>query len=107
MNRRRHEYVKAIAGTRWRDLRRQVLERDGYTCRICLQGGRPWNELEVHHITYERLGRERPEDLAAICSACHGRVHDIGDLKDQLALGQEVADSDEVARWFRVLGGEE
>lgn len=30
--------------------------------------------LEVHHKTYERLGAERDEDLAAICWTCHDGV---------------------------------
>ncbi len=27
--------------------------------------------LEVHHLTYERLGAERDEDLQALCWSCH------------------------------------
>jgi hypothetical protein len=29
----------------------------------------------VHHLTYARLGRERPGDLLAVCEACHGALH--------------------------------
>lgn len=32
--------------------------------------------LEVHHKTYERLGHERDEDLAALCWGCHDAVTD-------------------------------
>jgi hypothetical protein len=31
--------------------------------------------LEVHHRTYERLGRERPEDLLVLCEKCHAVEH--------------------------------
>ena len=31
--------------------------------------------LEVHHRNYERLGRERPEDLVVLCRRCHKLEH--------------------------------
>lgn len=31
--------------------------------------------LEVHHLTYERLGREHPDDLIVLCRACHAAQH--------------------------------
>lgn len=31
--------------------------------------------LEVHHLTYERLGCERYGDLIVLCSDCHRREH--------------------------------
>ena len=31
--------------------------------------------LDVHHLTYERLGREKDEDLRVLCRACHGDEH--------------------------------
>lgn len=107
MTSRRKKYGRALASVRWRALRRKVLERDRYTCRLCFESGRPGNELEVHHLTYNNLGCERLEDLATLCSACHGRTHDVADLGTQLALRNEVKESDEVARWFQVLGGED
>ena len=96
-----------LSSIRWRALRRQVLERDNHACRLCLEGGRPGNELEVHHLTYDHLGQERPEDLATLCSACHGRTHDFEDLGTRLALANKVEESDAAARWFRVLEGKE
>ena len=95
-----------LSSVRWRELRTKVLERDNYVCRLCLESGRPGNELEVHHLDYERLDHERPEDLVTLCSACHGRAHDVG-LGTRLALKNEVEESNDVARWFRVLEGKE
>ena len=34
--------------------------------------GRVW--LEVHHLTYERVGNERDDDLVALCCYCHEEV---------------------------------
>jgi hypothetical protein len=39
----------------------------------CVRCGRRASQL--HHQTYERLGDERPEDLAWLCQICHRVVH--------------------------------
>lgn len=31
--------------------------------------------LDVHHRTYERLGKERLSDVAAVCRFCHDLIH--------------------------------
>jgi len=31
--------------------------------------------LNVHHLTYERIGHELPEDVVAICRYCHAKRH--------------------------------
>ena len=31
--------------------------------------------LEVHHLTYERVGHEHPDDLIVLCPACHAAAH--------------------------------
>lgn len=49
----------------------------GYYCRYRStedNSGRVW--LEVHHLTYERVGRERDDDLVALCCYCHDEVTD-------------------------------
>jgi hypothetical protein len=35
----------------------------------------PLAALQVHHLTYKRLGRERMEDLQVLCCSCHHVVH--------------------------------
>jgi len=59
-------------------LRRAVLNRDGHECQlsklfgITELSGKPCSEdLEVHHISYERFGHESKEDLIAVCARCH------------------------------------
>ena len=47
-------------------------DADGH-CRLCHADG----GLEVHHSTYKRLGRERDNDLIALCSDCHRDVTSI------------------------------
>jgi 5-methylcytosine-specific restriction endonuclease McrA len=33
------------------------------------------SELQVHHLTYERLGSERLEDVSIVCKDCHDQFH--------------------------------
>lgn len=30
----------------------------------------------IHHLTYKRLGAEKPYDLAAVCRSCHEAIHE-------------------------------
>ncbi len=41
-----------------------------YTCARCGRIKSAAN-LQVHHLTYERLGNELPSDLQVLCHACH------------------------------------
>lgn len=50
----------------------QVLERDGYRCRLC---GLAWG-LQVHHVVYRsRGGGHHSGNLVSLCHICHGDVH--------------------------------
>ena len=56
----------------WQIIRLKAMKRDDYECVTCgaISG------LEVHHITYSRLGNEKLSDLATLCRDCHQAVHD-------------------------------
>jgi len=65
------------------ELREAVWARSGGRCERLLNTGlrcgrrmdRANWEGHVHHFTYRGHGRERLEDLAVWCLACHGVVH--------------------------------
>lgn len=57
-------YIKSSAWYAKRDLK---LRKSGYKCWWC---GTSYN-LEVHHLTYERLGNERLSDLMVLCHDHH------------------------------------
>lgn len=61
-------YKEYLASTQWKKKRKQVLERAKYRCEKCKI---PKDRLEVHHLTYDRLGREDLHDLLAVCQDCH------------------------------------
>jgi len=48
---------------------------------VCLVCGRRWSVRSghLHHLTYQRLGAEEPEDLMPMCSRDHGRLHAVLD----------------------------
>lgn len=64
-----HQYIGSQA---WRRKRKERLEIDDYRCARCKDNS-AW--LEVHHLTYDRLGSERMEDLITLCRDCHMRDH--------------------------------
>jgi hypothetical protein len=67
-----------MASPEWKAVRKQKLAEVGHRC----QGCDGTKRLEVHHLTYERLGHERMEDLMVLCHFCHavehGHTPDIG-----------------------------
>ena len=71
-------YASYISSSKWRrsGARLGELQLAGFRCRTCNApaGADP---LEVHHRTYERLGRELVGDLTALCRKCHFGVTEI------------------------------
>ena len=53
--------------------RRKVLDRDGHRCRCC----RSRRNLQIHHLRFvSRGGETRADNLLALCSYCHSRIHE-------------------------------
>lgn len=79
---RMEEYEKYIESEHWQAFRRlalqEQLKRHGRNfCQQCPPEctTREDTELHVHHITYQRLGKELIEDVAIICRPCHLAIH--------------------------------
>lgn len=70
---RRRLYTKYIASNAWMRVRVRVFNRRGVQCEKC--GSTDGTRLDIHHLTYERLGFERDEDLQILCQACHRKAH--------------------------------
>lgn len=60
-------YGAYLASREWGILREQVRERSGGKCERCKRG----DHQDTHHLTYERIGHERLEDLLGVCRQCH------------------------------------
>jgi hypothetical protein len=63
------DYADYLNSPHWRALRTNALGDNA----CCMCSGR--EELQVHHRSYRRLGRENESDLMVLCRVCHNRVH--------------------------------
>jgi hypothetical protein len=46
--------------------------------------------VQVHHLTYENIGREKDEDLLAVCERCHRSFHDLPNATPKAWILQRV-----------------
>lgn len=56
----------------WKRLSRETRKFYQNKCRIC---NKSVGELNVHHNSYENLGRETFNDLILLCKSCHKKYH--------------------------------
>lgn len=68
----RMPYPDYLQTDEWKTLRKIVIRRAQMRCEWCGRRDQKWN---VHHLTYERRGYERLEDLALLCETCHHNYH--------------------------------
>ena len=68
----RLQYRNYLRSREWKDKRKLVLIRDGY---MCQHFGSFYGDLQIHHVTYIRLGAELLEDLLTLCDDCHKAEH--------------------------------
>jgi HNH endonuclease len=78
-------YARYLETDHWARRREEALEAAGYCCERCgfygqrdAQGRR--HGLDVHHLSYERLGDEEQADLETLCRTCHREEHGIPGL---------------------------
>lgn len=70
------KYKDYLKSEHWKQVRKWCLEKCGYKCGFCKKEFHPSN-LQVHHWTYENLGKELERDLIVLCNRCHEKVHGI------------------------------
>lgn len=69
-------YADYLKSDDWKRIANRLKENRPY-CSVC----RSTERLEVHHLTYKRLGMELDVDLVVLCHECHRKVH-----RNQLAI---------------------
>lgn len=67
MGRTNDAYRLYMASPEWAARRKAKLAEAGYRCERC----KARDELEVHHLSYERFGNEQPHELQVLCRSCH------------------------------------
>jgi len=67
-------YKAYLQSEKWKHRRNKFLrKRDRRNrCKLCFSHG----PVDVHHMTYARVGRELVKDLRGLCRDCHQFVHD-------------------------------
>ena len=65
------DYDDYLCSPEWKYKRMKKLTSSGHICKHC--GSK--ENLDIHHLTYERLGRELDEDLLVLCRDCHSKIH--------------------------------
>jgi 5-methylcytosine-specific restriction endonuclease McrA len=61
-----------LDSTSYRELHRQVLERDGWRCQVCGL----MQHLQVHHLEFRsQSGDDVEQNLITLCVECHDEVH--------------------------------
>lgn len=67
-------YAEQLKNPKWQRKRLEILERDTFTCQICLDTE---EQLQIHHKSYENglkaweYGNDR---LTTLCATCHERL---------------------------------
>ncbi len=61
-----------LDSTSYRELHRQVLERDSWRCQVCGS----MQQLQVHHLKFRsHSGSDVEQNLITLCAQCHERMH--------------------------------
>ena len=62
-----NEYREYLFSPKWHRIRQRKFKQVGRKCELC----GALDKIEVHHLTYQRLFRERLGDLQVLCKSCH------------------------------------
>lgn len=86
-----HEYMRSV---HWKIRREQYFNVHDKKCWICGSSAR----LGLHHLHYKNLGREKDDDLIALCWDHHERLHDIAGHNQDKAM--QFIDQEKAAEEF-------
>lgn len=64
----RQVYLKS---DHWKEFRLSILNSCSHSCLGCYSK----SKLQIHHLTYARLWKERQGDVMVLCESCHIKTH--------------------------------
>lgn len=79
MSSKKERYNEYLKSAEWKHKRKSKLKQANFKCDGC---GEKYGMLEVHHLTYDRVGMELLSDLAAYCINCHRIAHDLANKSE-------------------------
>ena len=70
------QYSSYLASQDWLERRKSLIENAGHECNRCrlprwLSKYVYGEDLHVHHLNYQSMGKELPEDVEILCKRCH------------------------------------
>jgi hypothetical protein len=71
------DYNDYLSTEHWKLKRTEVVRRYGYRCACCGEAGTSRRGPDIHHITYDNMGDEPPQDLIPLCQKCHSLMHQL------------------------------
>ena len=79
----------------WAIKRAQVLNRDEDKCVGCRR-----EASEVHHRTYDNIGKEPLSDLVSLCGSCHDKIHSDTQVPTHWSPPNYFGSCDVSGHWF-------
>jgi uncharacterized protein YlaI len=65
------DYIAYLDSPKWQRKKANRKALDQNQCRLCFAT----TQLQVHHVTYDRLFNEPMSDLLTVCKSCHEVIH--------------------------------
>lgn len=81
-----NEYLKT---NHWIKFKTQYAKTHPKVCNMCY--GTKY--IELHHITYERIGNESDTDVVWLCRKCHKLIHSIPNKNERISTGRFILDT--------------
>ncbi|WP_027368955.1 HNH endonuclease [Desulfocurvibacter africanus] len=102
-------YEAYLASPEWKKFREKALENNfyfgKYHCQRC-GWDFPRDKLEIHHKHYRTLGRERLEDVLALCRHCHA-IEDSNRAEESRRYAAEQLYDARLFGWAAAIYGED
>ena len=86
-------YEEYLNTEHWQLLREGYFERHDRKCGGC---GTADGAIQLHHLTYSRIGNEDDKDLTPLCIACHHIVEDIKRGNDPCVRKKRMTSDDKL-----------
>lgn len=67
------EYKDYLLSSEWAEIRIDLFNKRGKKCEKCGS----LKNLHIHHLHYNNIFKEEPEDLMILCGNCHSNEHDL------------------------------
>lgn len=81
------KYLKYLKSEKWANIRLDLFLCRGEKCELCERK----NKLQIHHLTYDRIFNEEPEDLVILCSRCHRNQHPVEQIKKRIKVKPKLS----------------